>query len=133
MSPRSGAYDVNGKSKVSIRVGFYNISGTNKVFVLMYAVYAFCILKCDRYRDVSLYNCLAIYRLSHNCCIMIISLSWASCHITNCIMSYPAIPTTSIYHIWFFYANSLTETICMILLSSSQIFSLPAHILLSPT
>ncbi len=34
----------------------------------------------DRYRDVSLYDCLAIYKLSQNRCIVILSLSWAMYH-----------------------------------------------------
>ncbi len=48
-------------SKVSTQFGFYSIDGTDKMFVFLYVMCAFCSVK---YRDVSLYNCLAewLYR-----------------------------------------------------------------------
>ncbi len=68
---------VTSKSNFWTHFSFNNISGTNNIFVFMYVMYEFCILQSDRYRDVSLHNCLAMYCLPQNCCIVILSLLWA--------------------------------------------------------
>ncbi len=43
------------KSQVLTHFSFYNINGTNKIFVFMLVMYANCILQLDRYRDVSFF------------------------------------------------------------------------------
>ncbi len=59
----------------------------------MYVIYEFYILQLDRNHDVSLYKCLATYRLSQNGCIGILSLSGAMYRILSHIVSYSAIST----------------------------------------
>ncbi len=69
---------------------FSNSLDLNKENLHLTFSLAFCFHSFDRYRDVSLYDCLAIYRLSQNHCIVIISYREVPCnsHPSVCIYIY---------------------------------------------
>ena len=60
---------------------------------------SYCFLQLDIYCDVSLHYFLAIYRLSQNRCIVIISLSWTTYRVSYRIVRDLVIPIPNTYHI----------------------------------